>query len=61
MTLTKFRFICLIVFLVIYISAVIFLPINVLMSILFPIAGWQIGGWVSDLSNKLASKYGYID
>lgn len=58
MTLTKFRFICLIVFLAIYIPAVIFLANEVINFILWTIAGWQIGGWVDELSNKLAFKYG---
>lgn len=61
MTLKKFRILCLIVFFAIYISAVSFLPNNFLNIIFCFIAGWQIGGWMFDLSDKLAVKYGYTE
>ncbi len=61
MTVKKFRILCLIVFLAIYIPAVFFLPNHVLNMIFWPIAGWQIGGWIYELSDKLAVKYGYTD
>lgn len=61
MTVKKFRILCLIVFLAIYIPAVFFLPIYVLIMIFWSIAGWQIGGWIYELSDKLAVKYGYTE
>lgn len=61
MTAKKFRLLCLILCMAIYIPAVFFLPNYVLNMIFWPIAGWQIGGWIYELSDKLAVKYGYTD
>ena len=61
MTATKLRILVLIVFMAIYIPTVFFVPVYILNFIFWPIAGWHIGGWVGDLSNKLAVKFGYVD
>ena len=61
MTATKLRILVLLVFLAIYIPIVFLVPTHILNLILYPIAGWYIGGWVGDLSNKLAVKFGYVD
>lgn len=61
MTAKKFRILFLIVFLAIYIPAVFFVPHTFLNMIFWPIAGWQIGAWLYDLSDKLAVKFGHTD
>ena len=61
MTLKKFRILCLFVFLAVYIPTVILAPLYVVNTIMWCIAGWQIGGWVSELSYKLADKFGYSE
>lgn len=61
MTLNKFRILCVLLFLVIYIPTVVFVPHTVLNMIFWPIAGWQIGGWVFELTGKLAVKFGYTN
>lgn len=61
MTLKKFRILCLVVFLAAYIPTIVFVPLYVANTIMWCIAGWQIGEWVSELSNKLAVKFGYTN
>lgn len=61
MTASKFRILCLIVFLAFYIPVVFFAPIHIVNMIFAPIAGWKIGEWVFELSDKLAVKCGYTD
>lgn len=61
MTVSKFRILCLIVFMAIYIPTVVFVPTYIMNMIFWPIAGWQIGGWIYELSDKLAVKYGYSE
>lgn len=61
MTLNKFRILCLLVFLAVYIPVAFFTPIHIANLIFWPIAGWQLGGWVSELSDKLAVKFGYTN
>lgn len=59
MTATKIRILCILVFLAIYIPLVFFAPTHIVNLILWPIAGWTMGGWVYDLSDRIIEKYGY--
>lgn len=59
MTATKIRILCILVFLAIYIPTVFFAPVHILNLIFWPIAGWTMGGWIFELSERIAKKYGY--
>ena len=59
MTATKLRILLLLVLLAIYTPTVFFVPVHILNFIFWIIAGWTIGGWVFELSERIAKKYGY--
>jgi hypothetical protein len=52
----KLQVVILLIFVLLYIPAIIWIPHSILNIIFWPIAGWQIGGWVHDFVGKYIDK-----